>query len=128
MRAGSAYQPTASATSRASSSSASRQTSGRSRLAWSAASTSGSSGLGDAGVRREGVDERAEALAARERLDEAAEGRLSLVHAAGGIGVPRGDRTRVRGAARQVARILTELLRGADSRLNDPQGHSRVPS
>ena len=76
MRAGSAYQQTASAASRASSSSGSRQTSARSSLAWSAARTSGERGLRDARIRREVVDERGEALACGELLDETVEGRL----------------------------------------------------
>ena len=56
--------------------------------------------LGDTRVRRKVVRERTEAVARGERVDEAGERGDCVVHAAGGIRIPPGDRSRVCASAR----------------------------
>ena len=51
--------------------------------------------LGDTRVRRKVVRERTEAVARGESVDEAGERGDCVVHAAGGIRIPPGDRSRV---------------------------------
>ena len=86
--------------------------------------------LRDTSRLREGVDERAEALARCELVDEAVKWRR--VHASGGNGVPRGhpsppshDRFGRRAAWGYPAR---KKRHGPRENANDPQGHPRCPT
>ena len=91
---GSMYQPTASATSRASSSSARRHTSGRPSVRWSVARRSGSAGSETrAFAGKSSANARKRSLAASASTSPES-GEWRWVHAAGGNCVPRGDRSR----------------------------------